>query len=130
MSKKLKLLAVDDDFINLKLIHSMLKNNPDINEVIEAKDGLDALNKLKDIDDIDIILLDIKMPIMNGIEFMENISLLPEKKNIPIIILTTDETMKHKAFDSGAFDFIVKPIREHDLHAKISKVKKILEDFK
>ncbi|MFK5881526.1 MAG: response regulator [Sulfurospirillum sp.] len=126
MDKKLKLLAVDDDFINLKLIHSMLKNNPDIIEVIEAKDGLDALNKIKDIDDIDIILLDLKMPVMDGIEFMENISLIPGKRNIPIIILTTDETMKHKAFDSGAFDFLVKPIREQALYEKIAKVKSLL----
>ena len=126
MDKKLKLLAVDDDFINLKLIHSMLKNNPDIREVVEAKDGLDALNKIKSEDGIDIILLDIKMPVMDGIEFMENISLIPEKRNIPIIILTTDETMKHKAFDSGAFDFLVKPIREHELYEKIAKVKNLL----
>jgi len=126
MDRGLKLLAVDDDFINLKLIHTMLKKNPNVAEVIEAKDGLDALTKIKQIDNIDIILLDIKMPIMNGIEFMENLFLIPEKKNIPVIILTTDETMKHKAFDSGAFDFLVKPIREQELNEKILKIKNLL----
>ena len=126
MDRGLKLLAVDDDFINLKLIHTMLKKNPNISEVLEAKDGLDALNKIKQIDNIDIILLDIKMPIMNGIEFMQNLFSIPEKKNIPIIILTTDETMKHKAFDSGAFDFLVKPIRERELNEKILKIKNLL----
>ena len=126
MDRGLKLLVVDDDFINLKLIHTMLKKNPNITEVIEAKDGLDALNKIKQIDDIDIVLLDIKMPIMNGIEFMENLFSIPEKKNIPVIILTTDETMKHKAYDSGAFDFLVKPIREHELNEKILKIKNLL----
>ena len=126
MDRGLKLLAVDDDFINLKLIHTMLKKNPNVSEVIEAKDGLDALTKIKQIDNIDIILLDIKMPIMNGIEFMENLFSIPDKKNIPIIILTTDETMKHKAFDSGAFDFLVKPIRERELNEKILKIKNLL----
>jgi len=126
MDRGLKLLAVDDDFINLKLIHTMLKKNPNISEVIEAKDGLDALTKIKQIGNIDIILLDIKMPIMNGIEFMENLFLIPDKKNIPVIILTTDETMKHKAFDSGAFDFLVKPIRERELNEKILKIKNLL----
>ncbi len=126
MDRGLKLMAVDDDFINLKLIHTMLKKNPNISEVIEAKDGLDALDKIKKTDNIDIILLDIKMPIMDGIEFMENLSLLPDKKNIPIIILTTDESMKHKAYDSGAFDFLVKPIREHELNEKILKIKNLL----
>lgn len=126
MDRGLKLLVVDDDFINLKLIHTMLRKNPNISEVIEAKDGLDALNKIKQISNIDIILLDIKMPIMNGIEFMENLFSIPEKKNIPVIILTTDETMKHKAYDTGAFDFLVKPIREHELNEKILKIKNLL----
>ncbi|NOX15473.1 MAG: response regulator [Epsilonproteobacteria bacterium] len=126
MDRGLKILAVDDDLINLKLISSMLKNNPEIAEIIEAKDGLDALNKVKDSEDIDLILLDIKMPIMDGIEFMENLSSMVDKKNIPVIVLTTDETKKHQAFESGAFDFLVKPIREHDLYEKISKVKNLL----
>ncbi len=126
MDRGLKILAIDDDFINLKLIHSMLKNNPDVAEVIEAKDGLNGINKVKNSDNIDLILLDIKMPIMDGIEFMENISSMVDKKNIPIIVLTTDETKKHQAFESGAFDFLVKPIREHDLYEKISKIKNLL----
>ncbi len=126
MDRGLKVLAVDDDFINLKLIKMMLKNNNDVLEVIEAKDGLEALNKVKELDDINLILLDIKMPIMDGIEFMENISSMVNKKNIPIIVLTTDETKKHQAFESGAFDFLVKPIREHDLYEKVSKVKSLL----
>ena len=126
MERKLKILAVDDDIINLKLIKSMLKKSSDVSEVVEAKDGLEAINRITDIDDIDLVLLDIKMPIMNGIEFMENISLMPAKRDIPIIILTTDESMKHKSFDSGAFDFLVKPIRKDDLYNKISKVKNLL----
>lgn len=126
MKEGLTILAVDDDLINLKLIHSMLKKHTDIGLVVEATNGLDALNKVKEIDNIDLILLDIKMPIMGGIEFMENITLLPEKNKIPIIVLTTDETMKHQSFESGAFDFLVKPIREHDLCEKISKVKNLL----
>jgi len=126
MQKKMKILAVDDDIINLKLIKSMLKSSPNVSTVLEAKDGLDAINTIKLQDDIDLILLDIKMPVMNGIEFMENISSMPSKKDIPIIILTTDESMKHKSFDSGAFDFIVKPIRKDDLYEKISKVKSLL----
>lgn len=126
MDRGLNILAVDDDSINLKLIHMMLKKNPYVTQVIEAKDGLDALNKIKQIDNIDIILLDIKMPIMNGIEFMENLFSIPERKNIPVIVLTTDETTKHKAYDSGAFDFLVKPVREQELDEKILKIKNLL----
>ena len=122
MSKQIKILAVDDDFINLKLLHSMLKKNDSVNEVIEAKNGLEALNKLKEHGDVGLILLDIKMPIMDGIEFLNNLESMPDLNKTPVIVLTTDETRRNEAFDHGAFDFLVKPIREAALRSKISKV--------
>lgn len=122
MSKKIKILAVDDDFINLKLIHSMLKKSEYVSDVIEAKNGLEALNILKEDSDIKLVLLDIKMPIMDGIEFLNNLESMPQINKIPVIVLTTDETRKHEAFDHGAFDFLVKPIREAELNEKIEKV--------
>jgi len=126
MDKKIKILAVDDDFINLKLIHSMLKKNDAISEVVEAKNGLEALNLLKEQSDIQLVLLDIKMPIMDGIEFLNNLSSMPDINKTPVIVLTTDETRKHEAFDCGAFDFLVKPIREVELRSKISKVMEVI----
>ncbi|DAB31369.1 MAG: hypothetical protein PWQ42_718 [Sulfurospirillum sp.] len=126
MSKQIKILAVDDDFINLKLLHSMLKKNTSIKEVVEAQNGLDALNILKEQQDIDLVLLDIKMPIMDGIEFLNNLQSMEELKTTPVIVLTTDETRKSEAFDRGAFDFLVKPIREQELSSKISKIVELL----
>lgn len=122
MDKKLKILAVDDDFINLKLISSMLKKNPHVELIVEATNGLDAINLLKNQNDVDLILLDIKMPVMDGIEFLSHLQPMRQFKDIPVIVLTTDETRKNEAFDKGAFDFLVKPIREVDLSAKIAKV--------
>lgn len=125
MIKKIKVLLVDDDFINLKLLQSMLKKNESIGEMIEAKNGLEALTILKEHPDIDLILLDIKMPVMDGIECLINLQSMPELKNIPVIILTTDESKKREAFDNGAFDFLLKPIRENDLRSKISTIVKL-----
>ncbi len=122
MEKRLKILAVDDDFINLKLISSMLKRNVNVDMIVEATNGLDALNLLKTETNIDLILLDIKMPVMDGIEFLTNLQSMPEFQKLPVIVLTTDETRKNEAFDRGAFDFLVKPIRDHDLSSKIQKV--------
>ena len=122
MEKKLKMLAVDDDFINLKLFSSMLKRNDNVDTIVEATNGLDALNLLKTEVQIDLILLDIKMPVMDGIEFLTNLQSMPEFQKLPVIVLTTDETRKNEAFDRGAFDFLVKPIRDHDLSSKIQKV--------
>ena len=122
MSKQIKILTVDDDFINLKLLSSMLKKNNVVSEVVEAKNGLEALDILKEQSNIELILLDIKMPIMDGIEFLSNMESMPELKDTPVIVLTTDETRKREAFDHGAFDFLVKPIREAELSRKILKV--------
>ena len=122
MEKRLKILAVDDDFINLKLISSMLKRNVNVDMIVEATNGLDALNLLKTETNIDLILLDIKMPVMDGIEFLTNLQSMPEFQKLPVIVLTTDETRKNEAFDRGAFGFLLKPIRDHDLSSKIQKV--------
>ena len=122
MSKKIKILAVDDDFINLKLLHSMLKKNDSVSEVVEAKNGLEALNVLKEQSDIGLVLLDIKMPIMDGIEFLNNLEAMPNLNKIPVIVLTTDETRRSESFDHGAFDFLVKPIRDAELSSKIARV--------
>jgi len=122
MSKQIKILTVDDDFINLKLLSSMLKKSEFVNEVVEAKNGLEALNILKEQSDIGLVLLDIKMPIMDGIEFLSNLESMPDLKDTPVIVLTTDETRKREAFDHGAFDFLMKPLRKDDLDRKILKV--------
>lgn len=80
MEKQLKILAVDDDFINLKLISSMLRKNEKVGAIIEATNGLDAINLLKTQGDIDLVLLDIKMPVMDGIEFLTNIQSMGESE--------------------------------------------------
>jgi len=122
MSKQIKILTVDDDFINLKLLSSMLKKSDFVSEIVEATNGLEALNILKEQSDIGLILLDIKMPIMDGIEFLSNLESMTDLKETPVIVLTTDETRRREAFDHGAFDFLVKPIREAELSKKILKV--------
>ncbi|MBE0491791.1 MAG: response regulator [Sulfurospirillum sp.] len=126
MTKKMKILTVDDDFINLKLLHSILNKNSLVGEICEAKNGLEAINLLQEVGDIDLILLDIKMPIMDGIEFLDTIQSIPELHKIPVIVLTTDETRKTEAFNNGAFDFLVKPIREAQLSLKIEKIAQLL----
>ena len=120
--KKLKVLAVDDDLINLKLLKSMLMKSPNVAQVIEAKNGADAIGILKSQDDIDIILLDIIMPVMGGIEMLKVIRADDSLRQLPVIVLTTDETKKGEALDCGANGFLMKPIREKDVLSKISQL--------
>lgn len=122
MSKELTILAVDDDLINLKLLKSMLTKNPNVKEVIEAKNGADAIGFIKSRDDIDLVLLDIIMPIMNGLEVLRVVRSDDNIKQTPIIVLTTDETKKTEALELGANSFLMKPIRSGELTEKIESL--------
>ena len=122
MSKELTILAVDDDLINLKLLKSMLTKNPNVKEVIEAKNGADAIGFIKSRDDIDLVLLDIIMPIMNGLEVLRVVRSDDNIKQTPIIVLTTDETQKTEALELGANSFLMKPIRSVELTEKIESL--------
>jgi len=123
MSKNnIKVLAVDDDVINLKLLKSMLMKTENVSEVIEAKNGSDAIGILKSRSDIDLILLDIIMPIMGGIEMLKVVRADDSLRQLPIIVLTTDETKKSEALEYGANGFLMKPIKKDDLAAKIATV--------
>lgn len=122
MSKELVILAVDDDLINLKLLKSMLMKNPDVKEVIEAKNGADAVGQIKSRSDINLVLLDIIMPIMNGLEMLKVVRSDDNIEQMPIIVLTTDETKKTEALELGANGFLMKPIRNNDLVEKINSL--------
>ena len=117
----LKVLIVDDDFINRKLLSTLLKKNPSVSEMIEAENGSDALDKLKNDQNIDLILLDIMMPVVDGIEFLKIFRSNMANSHIPVIVLSTDDTRKTEVFDNGANDFLRKPVKEDQLSAKIAQ---------
>jgi len=122
LKKDLIVLTVDDDIINLKLLKSLLMKNENIKEVLEARNGSDAIGILKSRNDIDLILLDIIMPIMGGLEMLQVVRADYNLRQVPIIVLTTDETKKGEALEYGANAFIMKPIRNDDLIKKINTV--------
>lgn len=120
--RSLKILIVDDDMINLKLLKSMLIKTPKVSAILEARNGADAIEVLRSNDDIDIILLDIIMPIMGGIEMLKVVRADESLRQLPIIVLTTDETKKTEALETGANGFLMKPIRERELLPKIEQL--------
>lgn len=117
----LKILIVDDDFINRKLLQTLLKKNADVVETQEAENGSDALEKLKKDPNINLVLLDIMMPIVDGVEFLKIFRSDMVNSHIPVIVLSTDDSRKSEVFDNGANDFLRKPIKEEDLFNKISQ---------
>lgn len=117
----LKVLIVDDDFINRKLLSTLLKKNPSVTGMIEAENGSDALDKLKQDPNIDLILLDIMMPVVDGIEFLKIFRSNMANSHIPVIVLSTDDTRKTEVFDNGANDFLRKPVKQDSLNATIAQ---------
>jgi putative two-component system response regulator len=117
----LKVLVVDDDMINRMLLKTLLKKHPRVTDIIEAENGSDALNKMKSDPSINLILLDIMMPIVDGIEFLKIFRSDMSSAHIPVIVLSTDDTRKTEVFDNGANDFIRKPVKEDALFAKIEQ---------
>ncbi len=116
-----KLLAIDDNQDNLIAISALLKNFMPACPVITSDSGPDGIEKVK-LNDPDVILLDIKMPGMDGYETCEILKKNPSTKHIPVIMLTamkTDAKARIKGLDSGADAFLTKPIDEAELIAQI-----------
>ena len=107
MIKKISLLIAEDDLFNRLLVVSMLAKNKDI-EVLEAKDGEEALAMML-AHSIDIVLLDINMPKMNGFETLKEIRQIEKIADIPIMVISSDETEKKESLALGADAFIPKP---------------------
>jgi putative two-component system response regulator len=118
----LKVLIVDDDFINRKLLQALLKKYPNvIRETVEAENGSEALAAIKENTGINLVLLDIIMPVLDGKEFLKIFRSDSTNSSIPVLVLTTDDTQKSTIFNLGADDFLLKPINEDELIEKIKK---------
>jgi len=120
--KELEVLLVDDNPVNMVLNNKMMKSlTPDAN-LTEAVNGLEALEACRK-KKFSIILMDVQMPVMNGIEATQQIRLLPGYENVPIIGVTAGNVLgeKEKCLDSGMNDFLPKPLRQADLLEMLKK---------
>jgi len=122
IKKPTKILVVDDEQDILELIRHAL--NKEGFEVFVCANGQQAVGKTKKINP-DLILMDVMMPIMDGMEACRQIKDAPETSNIPVIFLTarSEEFAELAGFEAGADDYISKPIRARVL---ISRIKAIL----
>ncbi len=112
-----KLLVVDDE----PLIRELCANVFDSYKVLQAADGFDALKFLNH-EDVDIVLTDVNMPNIDGLEFLRIIR--QEQPNLPVILMTgySDKELILKALKAGADDFITKPIGVLQLSTTVEKV--------
>jgi two-component system chemotaxis response regulator CheY len=113
-------LIVDDSSVMRKIVERSLRQaGVDLAKVFEAGNGAEALGVLNE-NKVDLILCDINMPIMDGLEFVKQLSGVENAKDVPVVMITTEGSESHvvQALSCGAKGYIRKPftpeqVKEH-----------------
>lgn len=123
MDSKLTILAVDDNSISLATIEQEFKGSY---EVVALNSGLRALQYLKQKTPPDLILLDVQMAPLDGIETLRQIRDMENCQEIPVIMLTSQREKQTIVESSklGINDYVLKPFKTQDLHERIERVLK------
>lgn len=119
----MKVLLADDSTTMRKIERRTLASMG-IEDVVEASNGLEALQKLKELEyAVDLVIFDINMPEMDGLEALKQLRKTPEAAKIPVMMCTSvaEKDQIIKAIKSGANNYVVKPFKPDDLKEKIEK---------
>ncbi len=119
---QIKALIVDDSSVMRKIVERSLRQaGLDLSSVVEAGNGAEALGLL-DANHVDLILSDINMPVMDGLEFVRQLQSMDKLRGIPVVMITTEgsESNVVQALSLGAKGYIRKPftpdqVKEHVL---------------
>ncbi|MGH7475873.1 MAG: response regulator transcription factor [Longimicrobiales bacterium] len=115
-------LVVDDEPYIARIIQLKLESGP--YRVQVAEDGRSALDRLRSDDEIDLILLDIMMPHVSGLDVLAQLRQLPHRQATPVIMLTAkgQDADRERAAELGATDFLTKPFSPKKLLARIDEL--------
>lgn len=125
MPKSLNILLIEDDAIEIMKFHRVLKTMEHNHKVEEANNGEEALVLLKEKEIIpDIIVLDLNMPKINGIEFLGILKQDDVLKYIPAIILTTSNNHRDvlECYKIGIAGYLIKPLKYEDYVDRIQRL--------
>lgn len=119
---QIRALIVDDSSVMRKIVERSLRQaGLELSKVFEAGNGAEALAVLAK-DTVDLILCDINMPVMDGLEFVKQLATMESHKKIPVVMITTEGSENHviQALSAGAKGYIRKPftpeqVKEHVL---------------
>ncbi|KMO11546.1 response regulator [Methylobacterium platani] len=114
-------LAVDDSMSIRQMIKVVL--GPAGHTVIEAGDGAEGIAKARS-NPLNLVITDLNMPVMNGLEMIKNLRTMPALTGVPILFLSTesDEGIKQQAKAAGATGWITKPFKPEQLLAVVAKL--------
>jgi two-component system, chemotaxis family, chemotaxis protein CheY len=115
-----KVLIVDDSKLLHRMFEMMLRQYP----LVHAYDGKEALERLAENGDVDLVLLDMNMPRMNGLEFLQAMKADARFKKIPVVLVTTEgsEEQTQRGLDAGAAAYVKKPFRNEELIAVVQRL--------
>ena len=118
--KPKKVLVVDDSKLLHKIYELMLRNCA----LVHAGDGVEGLERLGQNPDVDLILLDVNMPRMNGLEFLTALKADPARSKIHVILITTEgkEADAERGIKAGAVAYVRKPFRSEELLGAIAQI--------
>jgi diguanylate cyclase (GGDEF)-like protein len=124
---KKQLLIVEDEAVNREMLGNFLGEDY---EVLYAADGLDAMELIRDKkQDIGLMLLDLQMPRMDGMEVLRAVKGDPELSRIPVIVLTADQKAEVECLKLGAMDFIPKPYPDWEIvQARVNRCIELSEN--
>jgi two-component system chemotaxis response regulator CheY len=116
----IRALIVDDSSVMRKIVErSLVQAGIALTQVLQAGNGAEALAVLKD-NQVDLILCDINMPVMDGLEFIKQLPGVEHAKDVPVVMITTEGSESHvvQAITCGARGYIRKPftpeqVKEH-----------------
>jgi two-component system chemotaxis response regulator CheY len=119
---KISALIIDDSSVMRKIVERSLRQaGVELEHVYEASHGVEALSLLQD-HKVDLILCDINMPVMDGLEFVKQVRTVESAKSVPVVMITTEGSEAHvvQALSNGARGYIRKPftpeqVKEHVL---------------
>lgn len=119
----MRILVVDDDKTTRKILSLYLKGKG--YEVVTAENGLDALEKMGT-DNINLVVTDMNMPFMDGIELTKTLKSDASWGHVPILMVTTeaDDEEKKRAAAAGVDDYLVKPANADQITASVRKILK------
>lgn len=117
----MKILVVDDDRTTRKLLSLYLKGNGF--DVVTAENGLDAIEKLGS-GSVNLVVTDLNMPYMDGIEFIRTMKTNPDTGHIPVLMITTedDNEERQRAANAGADGYLIKPVTSDIVAMKVRQL--------
>ncbi|MDO4889807.1 MAG: EAL domain-containing protein [Coriobacteriaceae bacterium] len=121
------ILVADDEAINREILRSILQDDY---ELIFAENGQVTLDKIRENKHtLALVLLDLMMPVMNGMDVLRQVKADPETQQIPVIVITSDQTSEVESLNIGAIDFIPKPYPQAGvILARIRRTIELSED--